>query len=347
MIWNPFKGRGENYQLGIDIGTSSIKVVELLLDGGKVKLSNYGAFYTAGHQNAIQSRSLKMLDQQVANILKNIFQQAGITGKKASIAIPIFSSFSTLIHLPAMPQEELSKAVRYEARKYVPVPINEVQFDWMRVDHLSDEKSIKILTVAVPNELIEKYDRIAKLLGIELVNVELETFSAARSLVSGDSSPAMVLDVGSRNTNMSITEKGLVLVHHNLDVSGLSFTQVLSRGLSIDMNRAEELKRKNGLSAQGEISDLLRPLVDKIISEIEKTIEEYINQGGTKPMRIILNGGSAAMPGLSSYLQSALKIKVEKGNPFSNIEVPRELNETLAKDGPEFTVATGLALRAE
>ena len=344
MIWNPFHKKND-YHLGIDIGTSSVKVVELSRKENKPKLTNYGAFYTVGQDNSIQSRSRKILDSQVVEILQQIFKEAGIVTREAAISIPIFSSFSTLMNLPAMPQDELEGAVRYEARKYIPVPITEVQFDWLKIDHLSDEKMFRILTVAVPNEVVEKYHRIAELLHIKLTHVELETFSAARALLGTDTSPVVVLDIGSRNTNMSVVEKGTVLVHHNIDVSGFSFTRILSRGLSIDMKRAEEMKRKNGILPDGQVAELLYPLIDKIVGEIEKTIEEYVRQGGGKAMRVVLNGGSASLPGLAAYLQKSLKVKVDIGNPFFAIEVPPLLVERLTKESPEFTVAAGLALR--
>lgn len=347
MIWNPLHKKKNNFQIGIDIGTSSIKVVELVRPSGgnRAKLNNYGEFYAAGHKNAIQSRSLKILDSRVAEILKDVFTEAGISGKEAGISIPIFSSFSTLMTLPAMPDEELERAVRYEARKYIPVPINEVHFDWLKVDHLSTEKNFRILAVAVPNEIIEKYNRIAQLLNIKLTHIELETFSAARALLGKDQAPVLILDIGSRSTNISVVERGIVLQHHNIDVSGYSLTRVLSRGLLIDMQRAEALKRKNGVLPDGHAADLLYPLLDKIVVEIEKTLEEYVRQGGGKPMRIIMTGGSAEMPGLASYFQKSLKVKVEVGNPFNAIEVPKQLTNLLTKSSFEFTVAAGLALR--
>ncbi|MDX1607603.1 MAG: type IV pilus assembly protein PilM [Candidatus Spechtbacterales bacterium] len=346
MIWNPFAKKSYKYKLGIDIGTSSLKVVELLQKGGDIYLNNYAQFYSKANYITARSGSYNILDSQVASILNHLFSKAEFAGREAAMALPVFSSFSTIIDLPAMAEEELENAVRFEARKYIPLPIGEVQFDWAKVDHLSTSDRTKILTVAVPNEIVEKYNRIAELAGIELTNIELETFSAARALVDSDPDPVAILDIGARTTDVSIVDGGTVVMHHNIDSGGSKFIQVIARGMSIDHNRAKELKNRNGIQeASGQVAELIRPSIDKIILEVEQLIEDYVREGGRKVARIILSGGEADMPGLVEYFNSSLGIKAEKGDPFRNIMVPPELEQFLGETGAEFTVAIGLALR--
>ena len=127
MFWNPFQTRSKSV-LGIDVGTSSAKIVEATRQGGEFILTNYGELINEGSVRAIHSASIKILDVQVAEIIRHILSEARITTREAVMGIPLFSSFSTLIDLPVMSEEELEKAVTYEARKYIPLPLSKVTF---------------------------------------------------------------------------------------------------------------------------------------------------------------------------------------------------------------------------
>ena len=331
--------------LGIDVGTSSAKIVEATRQGGEFILTNYGELINEGSVRAIHSASIKILDVQVAEIIRHILSEARITTREAVMGIPLFSSFSTLIDLPVMSEEELEKAVTYEARKYIPVPLGEVTFDWMPLEILSSPQKIKVLAVAVPTEVINKYHTIADLTGLRLRDIELETFSAARALVGEKNDPVIILDIGARTTNISITEKGMVIMHHNTDISGLEFTRVLAQGVGVDFQRAEELKKKNGLEEDKEIAGLLSPLLQSLFSEVLRVMQEYVRQGGSRPASLVLSGGSAYLKGLVAYTQKSLDVKTYLGDSFRALSYPPLLAETLREIGPSFTVATGLALR--
>ena len=346
MALNLFGKKKSAYRVGIDIGTSSIKVVELVRQGSAAALNNYAQFYTRGEYMSTKPGSFNILDSQIAESLKQTFQAANFNSRVVTVALPVFSSFSTLITLPAMSPEELEDAVRYEARKYIPVPISEVQFDWTQVAHLSTANSLKVLTVAVPNEIVEKYNRIAQMAGIEFENMELETFSTARALIKDESIPTVILDVGSRTTNISIVDQGIVVLHHNIDTGGSALTRIMARGMAIDPKRAEYIKVNQGLeSPDGQVSELLQPFVDKIILELGQAMEDYIREGGRRPASIILTGGGGKMPGLNSYVQDSVNIETEYGNPFQKVQTPPPLQNILQSGEANFSVAVGLALR--
>lgn len=344
---NIFKRQTKTYNLGIDIGTSSIKIVELLHDGNNIKLNNYAEFFAKGNYISTHSGSFNVLDSQIAGVLKDMFAEARFVAKSAVIALPVFSSFATLIELPFMSDDELQDAVKYEVRKYIPVPISEVQFDWMKVDSLSNTQKLKILTVAVPNEIVNRYNKLSQMIGIELITMELETFSLARALVPSTNQEVLgILDMGSRTTNMSIVDKGIVVMHHNIGSGGASATQAISRGMSIDMARAEELKRKDGMnSTDSNTLELLRTPLDKILIEAQQVLERYVEEGGQKPTKLILSGGASLMPGLDKHAKEILGLDIEMGNPFRSVEVPSNLKDILGINKPSLSVAVGLALR--
>lgn len=318
--------------LGVDIGTSSVKIVELGKGkGGKIELTNYGEL-TVGVEETVQSSSVRISSQKAADIIKKVIAETLIVETKAAMSIPVFSGFSTVISLPKMSDAELEQAVTYEAKKYIPLPLQDVQFEWIRLPNPSE-----ILLVAVTNELVNKYHQIAKLSGLVLSHLELDTFSLARSLGG-----SLIIDIGSRNTTLIVIENGWPVFSRTVDVSGYEITRLLSSSLSIDFKSAEDLKKERGIDAG---ADVILPLLDSIFMEARKVIEEYSRKKQSSVQRIVLSGGSAQMSGLVGYAAKSIGREVAKAFPFNDIIYPKELEVTLRDIGPSFAVAVGLALR--
>src|SRR3989344_5940767 len=160
MVWNPFKRTPKGF-IGVDIGTSSVKVVELSSARGGIRLETYGELKVYGYlkrlADPIQSSSLQMLDSEVADMIKRIIEEANIKSRNASMSIPVFSSFFTLLELPAMTMKELASAIPFQARQLVPIPISEVVLDWEvigrfnpKVAAATPQEKLLVLLVAVP-----------------------------------------------------------------------------------------------------------------------------------------------------------------------------------------------------
>ena len=328
--------------LGVDIGTSSVKIVEVTRAGNKAILSNYGQSHI---DRKSHSESRKIRNAETVRHIQDILSQANMKSRIAVVGIPAFSSFSTIIDLPRMPDQELEQAVISEARKYIPIPLAEVQLDWMAIPFLSNEKTVKALTVAVPNDVINRYSSIINQSGLQIQAVELETFSLARSLVGENLDSVLIVDIGSRSTNISISEKGIVPVHHNMDISGSAFTRAIARGLNIDFERAAKMKRSEGLIGEEQVRGLLLASLNPIMIEIQRIVQDYQQQGGTTPVSIVLSGGAAFLPGLPQYISQELSIPAHLGEPFRSLSYPKELGEVTKEIGPSFSVAVGLALR--
>lgn len=358
MKFPSFKAKKSS--IGIDIGTSSIKIVELSRNRKeKTHLKNYGFLESYGYSerfnNPFQTSSLKMLDNEVAEIIRDIIEEAKIANRRAAMSIPVFSSFFTAIDFPRMSMNEIKKSVPYQARQYIPIPISEVFLDWRIVpqnsrtgDSVVTDK-IQVLLTAVPREVIAKYQRIAKLAGIQLTFLEIENFSVTRSILFQDFSPTLVLDIGARSTNISVVDKGQIIISHNLDTSGDELTETISKTLAINPKRAEEIKRSIGLKGRGgevEISDALLLVLDLIYFEVEKIVSLYRKKEKERRIRkLILAGGSANLTGLADYFVRKLQIEVGVGNPFVKLEFPSILQPVLKEMGPGFAVSVGLAMR--
>jgi len=356
-MFNFFKKKPVHF-LGIDVGTTSIKVVQLGIDRNSIKLENYAFLedkdYLEVLGNIRGSSNLKISDMQVVEDLTEIKREAKITSDNAIMSIPGSSAFSSIISLPNMSEDEISKAINYEARQYIPIPLEEVVFDWSVINekeegNKNDSEKIRVLLVAIPKEITEKYTTIASALKLKLIALETESFSLARSLIGNEKGAFIIVDIGNKMTNVTVVENGYVLASHSaFGTGGKEITRAISYGFNIDFKRADKLKKDIGLSFSGpqkKVSETILPTINIIVSEIKKMSEMYIKDNKKIVKKVIITGGSANLPGLIKYFSSELNISVEIGDPWKNIVYDKILSRKLKRMSSDFSVAVGLALR--
>lgn len=368
-MFNLFKNISPNF-LGVDIGTTGIRLVELRMEGGKQGLVNYGHLEsedylslggTSGNKKLVDNTYLSH-DKIVAD-LKEVIMAMGIGAKKIAMSLPISSAFSSVINLPNIQEEDVNRAVNFEARKYIPIPLEEVSYGWSIIysgksdvsaaknekNNRNEKSGIKVLIVAIPKDIAIKYLNIAQSLNLDLISLETESFPLARSLADGKKGVFTIVDIGSKTTSITIVEDGIILASHSVsNIGGLEITNILSHGLNIDPKRAEALKRDIGLKFSGadkKVSEIMMPIVSVIASDIKKINETYTRDYGKEIDRIILTGGSASLPGIVDFFKNELKVNVEIGNPWKTVSFEEKLLPKLAEIAPQFSVAVGLALR--
>lgn len=352
--------------LGIDIGTSSLKVVELSRAGERLKLENYGemqalSFYEKPFRT-YEKTTLLLSSQDVARAIAGMMEEAQIKTSRVVFSIPDFSTFFTTFELPAMTQEEIAQAVEYEARQHVPLPLVDITLDWqITAGRPATDKQkgtpLKVLLVAVPNEVVNQYQQIATIAGLNLTAIEAEVFSFARSAAAYEKEVVVLIDVGAQSTTVSVVEKGMVKLSHSFDMGGSEFTRRLSQSFHIEYAEAEKLKRQQGLehslaSTEQTIQEIqpvpktiLAPLIDLIIVEIEKISRAFKQSEGKDVQKIILAGGSALLPGLAEYIGYQVKEEIVIANPFESLFYPPILEHSLKAMGPAWAVAVGAAMR--
>ncbi len=346
--------------LGIDIGTSSIKIVELSRWGERRTLENYGEIAASVLYKkpfrTFEKSTLLLSSQEISRAIKAVMEEAKIKTRQAVLAIPDFSSFFTSFELPPMTREELPQAVRYEAAQYVPMPLGEVTLDWQIIGgKVLDQKKtkFKILLVSVPNEVINQYRKIAEISGLKLIALEAEVFGLLRALIEEEERrPILLVDIGAQSTTCSIIDKRVLKMSYSFDMSGNEWTEVISKGLRVDYKTAESLKETYGIisvlpqeTPAPEVRDILLPLVDVLLEEIKKISRDFHQTDGKEIQKIIISGASAFLPGLKEYFQNYLKKEIEIASPFSNILYPPILEKPLKKTGSSYAIAVGMALR--
>ncbi len=350
--------------LGIDIGTSSIKLAQLGMDENRVKLETYGLLETYGKveliQGTIQTSSVSLLGSQVVDLLKNLLVKSKATAKDAVLSVPVFSTFSAVMELPDMPYSQIESAIPYEARQYIPVPISEVILGWNIIGkknldpiaggaNMAPAPKIEVLLVAIPKEVANKYAEIAQAANLNLRAIELESFAISRALVGNDAIPTLIVDIGSKITNILIVDNGYVMINKGLDTSGAEITRALSHGLNVDLKRAETLKRERGLIVAGEsdraVNQIMLPIVDLMVNEAKRIADFYNYKSGIKVERVFLCGGSAYLPGLAKHFSDAFGLPTIVGNPWGKISYPVALEPVLDELAPAFCISVGLAMR--
>ncbi len=352
LLKNPFK---EKPYLTVDIGTASIKVVELGVSSGKPILENYAVLETSGHleriNDAIQTSSLKIIDKETAGLLRVLIREMKTKTKLAAVSLPAFSAFSTLLDLPIMSAEEVSRTMQYQARSFIPLPLTEVTIDWLPVKQFEDEKGVKkqrLFLTAVPNEQIKRYQNLFRMVGLDLQTLEIETLSLARILTGGDPTNTLIIDIGARSTALAVAAGGVLKYSSQTDFSGGYLTQAIASGLGINIRRAEELKRRRGLMGVGgeyEVSTLMLPYLDVILGEARRAKNLYEKSYGEKIERIILAGGGANMLGLEKYVAEEFRLPALKANPFNSIGYPPLVSPLVGSLGAPMAVSLGLGIR--
>jgi len=353
MIQFPFRVISKKF-LGVDIGTSSIKIVELGRLGKRLTLENYGEipaeiFYKKPFRT-FKKNHLLLATADIAKAIKAILEETKIKTKKTCFSIPDFCSFFTWFELPQMTEKELPDAIKYAARQRIPLPLSEVTIDWQIIEGKisdSEKTKLKILLVTVPNEIINQYREIAVKCQLELQALEAEVFGLCRSLVKNENKVIALVDIGAQSTTISVIDNNVLKRSHSFDVSGSELTYTIAKSLGIDYNKAEDLKREHGLnlSPENPVQDIISPFIDLIIAEIEKISRDFFQTESRSIEKIILAGGSALLPGLEEYFQKGLQMEVSIANPFSEFFYPSILGETLRKIGPSYAITVGMALK--
>ena len=353
---NPFSYFEKNSYLGVDIGTTSIKMVDVTAGNKAPKIINYGYLesngYLARANQALQTSGLKIFEADIIELLKTLVKKMGTSTKDVVASLPPFEVFTTMLDFPAMDPKEIAKALIYQAKQYVPLPLNEVALDWMKVGDYQDEKGFahqKILLISVPQEEIKKYQRMFVAAGLRLLALEIESLSVAR-IFGGDPTPTIIIDIGSRSTNIIFMEKGVLAWSFQTDTAAATLTQALATSLGINPLRAEQLKKERGISGTGanyELSTIMLPFLDGILNEVKKAKYTYHQQfpTGQEAQRFILTGGGANLLGIEAYFEKQLGVPVVKATPFSRFEYSPDILPFIGELDPVMNVALGLGLK--
>ncbi len=342
--------------MGIDIGASAVKIVELEREESRYKLKNYAVFSLKDclkeNWHRVASGISGLSNQDRAEVIKEAIKEAKIKSVNAYLSLPVYSSFSTLIDFPSMSEKEIGTAIPYEAKKYVPVPLTEVILDWSIVNPLDQQKGFQVLLMAVPKKIVNDYKKMLQLTNLSLSAFESEVFSLSRALVGNDKSTLILVDIGARSVSLSIVDNGFIRMVGNLEMGGLKLTKTIAEKMKVSLEEAEGLKKDlTGQRVSPERSVQLKEIVHLLLGavtfEIKKVIDSYQNRYKRRVERCILVGGGLRVAGLTDYFVDKLGVEVSLGKPFARVAYPASLESAIGELSPSLAVAVGLAMRGK
>lgn len=365
FITNAFANEHKNNIVGIDVGSSSIKVVEIEKAGDRAVLRNYGEIYLGPLVGFETGKSAVLSPERLSEALNEILKATGITTKHASFAIPFSASLLTVAEFPDVGGKNIESMIPLEARKYIPVPIDEVTIDWWVLPKRKNESTaepskqegvvlgkVEVILAAINNEVIKTYEIIKKnaQLSEEASHFEIEIFSTLRAVAGNDLAPIIVIDIGASGTKLAFVDDGIVRGSHVISSGGQDITESLSKSLSIPFQEAEDLKCRIGLLGDYEGRDIKSAssaYLFKMTNETKKIIENYERKYDTRIKKIILVGGGARLKGLVKEVEQNFQgINVTVGDSFSRVKAPAFLEPVLKELSPNFAVAVGVAFKA-
>jgi type IV pilus assembly protein PilM len=358
--------------LGIDIGSSSIKVVQLRKKGARAVLETYGELSLGPYAGVSVGMATNLTQDKIVEALHDLLteKEVNVTTNLCALAIPFASSLMSVIEMPEVATKDLADMVPIEARKYIPVPITEVSLDWSVIPRSGNgsetadepappqEKSsfakkalptIDVLIVAIHNQTIARYTDIVAKNNLKASFFEIEIFSTMRSVIDENIAPVMIFDMGAATTKLFIVERGILKVSHTINRGSQDMTLAISKSFGIPEDKAEVMKRQMGIvdkTSEGvSVARVGTLTLEYIFEEANRIVVEFERKYNKAVSKIIMIGGGSSLKGLNDYAKKGFQTEVVSGEPFSKVVTPAFLEEILRQTGPQFAVSVGLALR--
>jgi type IV pilus assembly protein PilM len=335
--------------LGIDIGTSTIKVVQLKDVKGVPTLEKYGEIQLGPYEGVSLGMGTHLPTQKLVEALIDILKESEVTSAYAHYAIPYSACFITPVSVATTDQAQIGAMVPLEARKFIPVPLTKVTLSWFPLFAHPTEQRTDVLVTAIANDVLTRYNLIMTSAGLTAASSEIEVFSSMRSILSPDDDVVAVIDLGTSSTRMCIVKRGIVTKTHSIVLSGAELTKALADELKIGFDEAELKKRESGMSmtmAEEVVRKTLTRVLSRGMRELHTVVSRYEKDDTSTVSKIFVTGGGAGMPGLLPYMHDLFAKPVVLAEPFSKVAYPAFLQDTLKEIGPVFSVALGIALRA-
>lgn len=338
---------------GIDIGTSSIKVVQLAEKKGSAVLETYGEIALGPYGEAEVGQAVNPPVDKAAEALTDLMREANVSARSGGAAIPLSSSLISVITLPTKEEEQLSAMIPIEARKFIPVPVAEVTLDWFVIPEAEAEflsasgrernpNTTDVLLVAIHNTALQRYQDIITNASLSPRFFEIEPFSISRAAYEHGTAPTMVVDLGASGTRVYIIEFGIIDVSHTISRGGQDITRSIAQSKGLTFTEAEKQKRASGIAdSESGLSTL-----EYIFAESKRIFLTYQRKEGKAVSGVVLTGGGASLKGITDIAARYFDAPVSIATPFERVAAPAFIVDVLKEAGPTFSSAVGLALRA-
>lgn len=342
--------------IGLDIGTSSVKIVELERVRSKIKVNSFGNMaITPGSLNGGIVNNI----QGVSSVIRELYQSTKIKEKNAVVAIAGQTVIVRHIKMPLMSKDELSNAIKWEAERYIPFAIDEVNMDFAIIEENHEQKEVEVMLVCAHNDII--YSHINTLIdaSIQPVAMDIQPFALMRTLgMETKKIPGSVaiLDIGAGTSDLTIIKDGIPRFTRIIPIAGSNMTNNVRNQLNVSEKDAERFKILYGDALYSfdtnpeddvyKTNYALQTSLKELVLELRRSFDYYrLQQRDADVKQLIIAGGGSKLKNLVTFLTNELEIPINKAEDCSEIECPEKFHNEFYEAFPMLTVALGLALR--
>lgn len=355
---------GKSAVCGIDLGSSSIKITQIDKTSSGYQLTKLAVAPTLASTfkdgNIVDAQILA--DSLRATVASNKIASGGVVGAVSGQSVVIRP-----INMARMSEKELQNAIRFEAERYLPYPVAESRIygSILRPSIDGDEKSMEVLLVAAPNDLVKSTQDVLHLAGLQVQAIDIEPFALVRALqITLDEAifnkTVVLLNIGASYTSISIFKGGYLRHNRTVTVAGNTFTKAISQSLNLNLEEAEKIKKEKGMirvekdttpiaPTTMRIFNVIVPVLNELLTEVQRSFDYYRSRyRGETIDQIVLCGGTSRFKNLDTYISSELGVPCIVANPFKNLsvgDIPGISGEELQAMAPELMVSIGLSLR--
>ena len=339
---------------GIDLSDLSIKTMQLEKEGKREKIRSFGSLEIP--PGIIMDGKI-MDKEKIVEMIREAVKKSSpkkINTKKVICSIPESKAFLRIISIPKMEEKEVREAIKWEMEANIPLPIEQVYFDWQCLD-CDNKNNQNILTVAVSKEIIDDSIEVLEKAGLEVYALEIESVASARSLIreedeSQKGKTSLIVDLGAQRTSFIMVVNGAPYFTSSIPFSSEAINDAIEKGLKINTKEAEEAKINYGIehrSGDNPIFNAVKYLLENLVNEIKSTLDFYseMNKEHAEIGKIILCGGGANLKGLIPYLTQRLGKEVDLGDPWVNLNFGKNLPVINKNNSVRYATVVGLALR--
>lgn len=342
-----YKGLGDFF--GLDIGTNSVRVVQLSKSGHGWNLVRYG--YAPVDANVVAGDSPES-KRRLGEVIMTAVGQAGIKTQNVAIGLPSSKTFTTIIDIPKVSEQELKATMKYQVDQYIPMAVDEAKVDWALLgDSLRAQGQYEVLLTSTAKDYAEERLEFIEGLGFNVIAEEPDPIAMVRSLIPSDAQDArLILDMGENSTDLAVTYGGVPRLVRTVPTGIHSLVRAAVQNLNVQDTQARQFIIKFGLAPDrldGQVLRAIDAVLDNFSSELVKSVKFFQTRypnlaiGG-----ILLSGYGAVIPQLDNYIATKTGIQTSAANPWQRVNMSQTDQQQLAPVASEFATVVGLAQRS-
>ncbi len=333
----------------LDIGTNAVRVVQLAPAGSDGW--NLVHFGYAPLDEKIAAASSPEAMRKLGEVIMTAVGQSGIKTKNVVIGLPSSKTFTTVIEVPVMPENELRNTIKYQVDQYIPMAVNEAKVDWALLGtSLHDPKMQEVLIASTANTYAEERLEFVESLGLNVIAAEPDPLAMIRSLLpSGVADARLIIDVGEQSTDLAITFGDAPRLVRTIPTGLKSLIKAAVQNLSVQEDQARQFILKFGLAPdrlEGQVYRAIEGVLDNFAVELVKSVKFFQTRYPNNPVvGSMLSGYAAVVPGFAEYVSSKTGIQAAMANPWQRVTVAQSDQQQLMPVASQYATAVGLAQR--